>query len=222
MQDALQREQTDGEQQDRQERSLARQSPRGGAVRASTVDLDDVPIYSSTGVRKIPMGKSGQYWIEIQEELDFGQQTILDNASVIGVQREQADTGAEPGQTVRLDLTRQRFLLCATWLTRWEIPLDKNKKRVNLPRHINDRVDVLKRLNPTWGDAIVAAITEHVAAKQEQEEEAQNAADEEAGIDMEGTEDTHDSPPGRSLNGASVVASSSSVSSYSQDGPSGS
>ena len=199
------------ERQEQGTRALARTGGERDGL--SPIDLDDTPVYASTSIRRIPMGKSGKYWIEIQEELDFGQQTILDNASVIGVQREQANEGSEPGQTVRLDLTRQRFLLCATWMTRWSLPPDANGKDIRLPRHINDRIEVLKRLNPAWGDAIVAAITEHVAARQAEEEAAQTAADEEAGIDVEAREvDQDDIPPERGrLNGESTGGSTSYV-----------
>jgi hypothetical protein len=178
-------------------RALAQTGPGQDRERAvASVDLDDIPIYSSTGTKHIPLGSSGKYWIEIQEELDYGQQTILDNASVIGVQREQATTGEDANQTVRLDLTRQRFLLCATWIVRWNVPNDKNDKPIRWPRHVNDRVNVMKSLHPAWGDAIVAAITEHVAEKQELQQQAQEEADAEAGIDADAREvDPDDSPP---------------------------
>jgi hypothetical protein len=191
MQDTMERTE---DRQEQESRALARTGPGRDMQRASVVDLDDVPIYASTGTKRIPLGRSGKFWIEIQEELDFGQQTILDNASVIGVQREQSQAGGDAASTVRLDLTRQRFLLCATWLVRWNLPPDKNGKEVRLPRHVNDRIEVMKRLNPVWGDAIVAAITEHVAEKQEAAQVAQDEADEEAGIDVEARE-VEDSPP---------------------------
>lgn len=185
------------ERQEQGSQALARTGPSAGrdSVRTQTVDLDDVPVYASTGTRRIPMGRSGQHWIEIQEELDFGQQTILDNASVIGIQRGQTTEGEEASQTVRLDLTRQRFLLCATWLVRWNLPADKNGKEIKLPRHINDRIETMKRLSPQWGDAIVAAITEHVAQRQELAQAAQDAADAEAGIDTDEEEDREEIPP---------------------------
>lgn len=201
------------EQQERTDRALARQEQ--GLQRAYSVDLDDVPIYASTGTKRIPLGKSGKYWIEIQEELDFGQQTKLDNASVIGVMREQASTGDDASQTVRLDLERQRYLLCATWLVRWNVPSDKNQKTVALPRHVNDRINAIKHLHPRWGDAIVAAITEHVAALQELEEVAQENADRAAGIDPEDRDDQEGDeldPPVLSLNGESGVGVSSRTS----------
>lgn len=193
------------------ERALARRDDRRErAPRRPGIDLDDVPIYASTGVRKLPLGRNGRYWIEIQEELDFGQQTILDNASVIGVQREQMEASAEAGQTVRLDLTRQRFLLCAIWLTRWSLPKDEEGREIRLPRNVNDRVETLKRLSPKWGDAIVGLITEYIAEQQDREVEAQRAADEEAGIDAEAHET--EPAPKRSRNGASGATRSLSTS----------
>jgi hypothetical protein len=190
--------------QDQQTRALAPSAPRDVEIR-SGMDLDDVPIYASTGVKHIKMGSSGKYWIEIQEELDFGQQTILDNASVIGVQREQGASVEDANQTVRLDLTRQRFLLCATWLVRWNVPPDQDGKPIRLPRHINDRITTMKRLHPLWGDAIVEKITEHVAAKQELQQKVQEEADADAAIDAESEEvNPNDIPPTETrLNGSS-------------------
>lgn len=165
--------------------------------------LDDQPIYASTGTRTVKMGQKG-YFVEFLEELDFGQQTILDNASVVGVLREQSESSGQSGQTVRLDLTRQRFLLCGTYITRWKVPPDRNGREMKWPRHINDRIEMMKRINPKWGDAIVAIITAHVAEKQEEEEAAQKDMDEAAKL-TEDEADRNDNPPQPSQNGAHVV-----------------
>jgi hypothetical protein len=166
--------------------------------------LDDTPVYASTGVRTFKFGRGGKYWIEYLEELDFGQQTVLDNASVVGVLREQSQDQAQAGQTVRLDLTRQRFLLCASYITRWKIPPDRNGREIRWPRHMNDRIETMKHINPKWGDAIVQVITAHVAEQQEEEQAAQ--ADMDAAADLREEEnERNDSPPQPSQNGAHVV-----------------
>lgn len=206
---------TDERTEDRQERmgrALVQQDRAGGTIAARRKrNLEDIPSYASTGTIRIPLVDSGKYWIEIQEELDFGQQTILDNASVIGVQREQMESTAEAGQTVRLDLTRQRFLLCAVWLVAWNIPPDADGRPMRLPRHINDRITMIKGLHAKWGDAIVESITEHVAALQEREEEAQRFEDEKQGIDTIDVDPSDpESDPKVSSNGEyDAVASSS-------------
>jgi len=186
-------------------------------TRAQRIDLDDVPIYASTGTIRIPIGSRG-WWIELKQELDFGEQTILDNASVIGVQREQLESTADAGQTVRLDLTRHRFLLCAIWLVGWSLPMDEDNKQIRFPRHINERIETIKALNPRWGDIIVEVITEHVAAQQEEEEAAQRAADEEAGMDPDHGGEPDDNPPGRSRNGESDGTNLPLTSAYSPAG----
>jgi hypothetical protein len=162
--------------------------------------LEETPVYASTGVHRVDFGTSGKYWIEIQEELDYEQQTILDNASVIGVQREQMESTAEAGQTVRLDLARQRFLLCAVWITRWSVPKDRRGNEIRWPRHINDRILAVKRLNRKWGDAITQVITEYVAKQQEEEEAAQADADDALQF-MDEDEGEDDSPPQPTANG---------------------
>jgi hypothetical protein len=198
------------------ERSLAvAEKPRPALTRAQRIDLDDIPIYASTGTHRIPIGQRG-FWIEIKQELDFGEQTILDNASVIGVQREQLESTSDAGQTVRLDLTRHRFLLCAIWLVGWSLPPDEAGKSIRFPRHVNERIETIKALNPHWGDIIVEVITEHIAAVQEADEVAQRAADEEAGMDTERGDD--DNPPGRPLNGEFDGTSLPSTSAYSPAG----
>jgi len=201
-------------------RALATRRNQRDAQRLSDMNfdyLDDTPIYASTGVKTVKLGGKG-HWIEFLEELDFGQQTVLDNASVIGVLREQAQEAANAGQTVRLDLTRQRFLLCATYITRWNVPKDRNGREIRWPRHINDRIDTMKRINPRWGDAIVQIITAHVAEKQEEEQAAQ--ADMDAAIDLRNDEDDrNDSPPQQSQNGAHVVDAQPSQSASSPAGP---
>lgn len=192
-------------------RALAVQQ-RAALTRAQRIDLDDIPIYASTGTLRIPIGQRG-YWIELKEELDFGEQTILDNASVIGVQREQLESTSDAGQTVRLDLTRHRFLLCAIWLVGWNLPPDEANKPIRFPRHVNERIETIKALNPQWGDIIVEVITEHIAAQQEDEEAAQKAADDAAGMDPEGSaQEPDESPPGRLLNGEYVETTSPSTS----------
>ena len=197
-------------------RALAVRPPRPALTRAQRIDLDDIPIYASTGTIRIPIGQRG-YWIELKEELDFGEQTILDNASVIGVQREQLESTADAGQTVRLDLTRHRFLLCAIWLLNWSLPPDEDGRPIRFPRHINERIEAIKALNPRWGDIIVEVITEHIAAQQEDEEAAQRAADDEAGIDPDHRE-IDDNPPGRTRNGESDEINLPSTSVYSPVG----
>jgi hypothetical protein len=189
-------------------RALATRRQRQDSALRNIASLEDTPIYASTGVRRVTLGNSGKYWVEFLEELDFGQQTLLDNASVIGVLREQAQQDADAGQTVRLDLTRQRFLLCATYITRWSVPPDRNGREIKWPRHPNDRTETIRHLNPKWGDAIVAIITEHVADKQEEEQAAQDDMDEAAGLVQE--EDRDDNPPVPSQNGAHVVDAQSS------------
>lgn len=187
-------------------RAIATREQQQAIQRVTDLDfsfLDDTPIYASTGVRKVKLGNKG-HWIEFLEELDFGQQTILDNASVVGVLREQAQEAAQAGQTVRLDLTRQRFLLCATYITRWNIPKDRNGREIKWPRHPNDRIETMKRINPKWGDAIVTIITTHVAEQQEAEDAAQKDMDAAARLTEDG-EDRNDNPPRQSQNGALVV-----------------
>lgn len=199
------------DEQVQEERALARRDGQGANAQKRKRNLENIPVYASTDIRRIDLTDDKRYWIEIQEELNFGQQTRLDNASVIGVMREQAAVGEDAAQTVRLDLEKQRYLLCATWLVRWNLPADANGKPIRLPRHVNERIEAIKNLHPAWGDAIVESITEHVAARQEAEQEAQDKADEEVGIDTE-DRGNDDSPPARTLNGASVVAASSSPS----------
>lgn len=189
--------------------ALARQSTR----EMRTYDLDDVPIYASTGTRRIRLNKTGTYWIEIKEELDFGEQTILDNASVIGVQREPIGQGSEAGQTVRLDLPRQRFLTCAVWLVGWKLPNDEEGKPIRFPRNLNDRIDTIKALNPKWGEAIIDIISTHVVQQTEAEEAAQMKADQDAMMEKseefvgENENGESDSAPQQSISGEfSVVA----------------
>lgn len=198
------------QEQQPETRSQALATRRKQEVAKSYDYLDDTPIYASTGVITKKLGASGKYWLEIREQLDFGEQTILDNASVIGVQREQVEAVANAGQTVRLDLTRQRLLLCALYITRISVPPDRRGNAIKWPRHINERIEVIKHLNPKWGEAIIEIITEHVAALQEEDEAAQADADEAAGLMNDGEED--DSPPSLSQNGSSVVEGQSSLS----------
>jgi pimeloyl-CoA synthetase len=200
-------------QETRDETALAVTSKLDAVMRrAAEFDLSDAKSYASTGAVRIPFG-DGTYWIEIKEELDFGEQTILDNASVVGVQRDALNeaSGEGGGQTVRLDLTKHRFLQCAIWLLRWNIPPDENGKPIRLPRHINDRITTLKSLSSKVGDAIVAVIAEYIVSQQEDEEEAQAKQDKHAEIDEDGDDEgTDEIPPAHSQNGAHVVAATSS------------
>lgn len=185
-------------------------------ARMKVYDLSDVPIYASTGTRVIPLGKDKRgrdYFIEIKEELDFGEQTILDNASVIGIQRERTAGVDDAASTVRLDMTRQRFLLCAVWIVNWRVPNDDNDKPIRWPRNPNDRIEAIKALNPKWGDAIVEIIAAHVAERTQEENEAQEEADKDAMMDAptehDGTPEGEAPKPSPSLDGEFAVVGSS-------------
>lgn len=205
------------------ENGLAVRGDGPGALARVKLDLDDVPSYTDMSTTKYPMGGSGKYWIELKNQLEFGEQTVLDNASVIGVLREQAGQGGDSNQTVRLDMAKQRLLMCAIWLNRWNIPLSPRKKEIALPRNINDRVETIRHLNPDWGDAIAEKIAAHIAERQPVDAETERIADERAGIMPEdvvvmGGAEERDSPPEAIPNGSPVIDAQSSQSSSSPVG----
>jgi hypothetical protein len=128
-------------------------------------------------------------------KLDFGEQSILDNAAIRGVQRNELQdmaTGGETGQTVLINLSRQRFLLLSLYIVGWNLH-DRRGVPVKLPRTVDERERLFKRMRPAWGDAMVDMVTKHIQERAEKMAAAEQIVERDMGI-MSAPEDEERDP----------------------------
>lgn len=128
-----------------------------------TVDFAELDIFVDPSTVEIPIPNSGGKVIVIKRVLDYGEQSTLDNISIRGIQqRDVNQIAAEGGQTVLLDLARQRLYTIAHRLVGWNIT-DRRGRPVKLPRTTEERIRLFRRMHPMWGAMIHDLIVKKVA-----------------------------------------------------------
>jgi hypothetical protein len=160
-------------------------------VKPNFAELD---IFAETGTTKLYFDGTDNY-ILVRDELDFGEQSILDNAAIRGVQRNELQdmaTGGETGQTVLINLSRQRFLLLSLYIVGWNLH-DRRGVPVKLPRTVDERERLFKRMRPAWGDAMVDMVTKHIQERAEKMAAAEQIVERDMGI-MSAPEDEERDP----------------------------
>lgn len=141
--------------------------------------LDDASafeFYASAETTTLYLDSQQRLWVRLKRELDFGQQNELDNASVTGFSAQQARARAQVGQTlIHTDMGRQRLLKLALYIDDWNFP-GPDGKTLKWPRHISERVGVLRRMNARLATAILQEIDRLIAEQNERLEQEGYAA----------------------------------------------
>lgn len=164
------------------------------------VNLADLPLFSTPGTTKLFV-EGTDFWVEVKDDLDFGEQSILDNASIRGVQREALTEFSEAGNTVIVDLSKQRFLLLALYIVAWNF-VDPMGRDIKLPRPVDERIKLFRRMNPAWGDALVDMVTRHAERRQQDTETIEKALDDGSGPPAE--DDREEAPKDFHANNSSA------------------
>lgn len=127
----------------------------------SEPEMVDIFTTDSTVPFKIP---GTTFTVLLQKELDWGEQLELEAAALRGLERKDLETAANQGQTLILDISKQRILSLALRVRRWNVrrenPTTRQWEAVPLPASLPDRILVMKRLRPKWARAIAAKIEE--------------------------------------------------------------
>ncbi|MCC7372533.1 MAG: hypothetical protein IT306_29235 [Chloroflexi bacterium] len=92
------------------------------------------------------------FWVELNRELDYGQESELEGAAI-------RDVGVDGNGQMRAEfsLNGQRGLMLALYIADWNLVSPKGKP-VPLPDNLAERQKAVLRLRPAWGKRIVAEI----------------------------------------------------------------
>jgi hypothetical protein len=136
------------------------------------------------------------YKVALRRELDWGEQLELESAALRGIEREQLEDAASGKQTIILDIRKQRLLMLAIRIRRWNVkrfnPVTKEMEPVRLPSHISERIDVMRRLKPKWARVLIDKV---------EELDKENAGAEPAMPELIAPSGEDESPPKAMLNG---------------------
>lgn len=94
---------------------------------------------------------SARIWVRLLNELDFGQQSELDAASIRGVTMQDAQDAVAQGRLMVFDLGHQRRLKLAVYIDDWNLPH-------KWPAKLDERYQLVKRLKPRWATLIMEQI----------------------------------------------------------------
>ena len=98
-------------------------------------------------------------WIDFRKELSWGEESELNGAMIRGVEREQLVRASEvtdekERMTTLIDVRHQRLLRAAVYIYAWNIPQRRDGTVRALPNEIQQRMAILSKLRPEWGDMI--------------------------------------------------------------------
>jgi hypothetical protein len=145
--------------------ALARPEPR-----ISLAEITD--IFATEEVIRLPLG--GPHWIDVKRELNYGERTEIESASIRGMQREALTEASQAGNTFLLDLGRQRFLMLALYIVRWSFTEPGTGKPVIIPSDLGERIAFFRNLQGKVGEALRNAVEDHhnkMMAEEAQEEQ---------------------------------------------------
>lgn len=131
-------------------------------------------IFATEDVIRIPLG--GSHWIDVKSELNYGERTEIESASIRGMQREALTEASLAGNTFLLDLGRQRFLMLALYIVRWSFTEPGTNKPVLIPTDLGERIAFFRNLMGKVGEALRNAVEEHHNAVMALEAEEEIAA----------------------------------------------
>lgn len=160
--------------------------PTNGTAIATRPAADDKPdfgkislaqindIFATEETTRIPL-PDGQ-WIDVKRELNYGERTEIESASIRGMQREALTESSIEGNTFLLDLGRQRFLMLSLYITRWSFCEPGTTKPILIPGDLGERIAVMKNLGGPVGEVLRIAVEWHhrklIAAETEEDEVA--------------------------------------------------
>jgi hypothetical protein len=134
-----------------------------------TPEIDVFDIFASAETTTVYLDPERRLWVRLLNELDFGQQSELDAASIRGVTMQEATAATQEGRLMVFDLGHQRRLKLSLYIDDWGLPH-------KWPAKTDERYQLVKRLKPRWATLILEQIErlERVAAGEQSEESVQD------------------------------------------------
>lgn len=123
-----------------------------------TVLIDEIDFFATDETVKLPL--TDRYWVRLKRQLDYGEQSELEGSLIRGMTSDQVERSMERGGDLLVtDFGRVKLLRMALYIDEWNLP-GKNGATVRLPARIDERIKVIRSLNPKWAAKIVAKIDE--------------------------------------------------------------
>lgn len=99
-------------------------------------------------------------WVRLKKELDYGEEQELNTALVTGYSTDQLRAAAAAGQTItHTNSGRYMLMRVALYIDDWNV-LGRDKTTVRLPRQMDERVKVIRRMSKPLAAIIEAKIAE--------------------------------------------------------------
>jgi hypothetical protein len=117
-----------------------------------------IDLWASDAVRRIEL--TGDWWVEIKEELDHGEEQALQGTILKGMTKEQIlkAAGQDDDTVLPPEVAAWQLMMIALYLVDWNFK-DRAGRPVALPAGPNDRIKLIKSLKPAWGTRLFQEIT---------------------------------------------------------------
>lgn len=166
-----------------------------------TINFAELDLFADAGTTKLAIPNS-DFHIIVKNELDFGEQATLDSISIRGIQRTDLD-GMDSNSMVVLDVAKQRLYNLAMYIVGWNFTT-KRGDTVRLPRTLEERVKLFRRMNAIVGQQLTNMIQKHIDTQAEQMKRVEAAEEHRMGI-MAPVDEEDRGAPKLSRSGASAT-----------------
>ncbi len=123
--------------------------PRSNGTPEAELSVFD--FFASAETTTVYLDPERKLWVRLLKELDFGQQSELDAASLRGVTMADARDAVDQGRMMVFDLGHQRRLKLSLYIDDWSLPH-------RWPAKLDERYQLVKRLKPRWAQTIMTEI----------------------------------------------------------------
>jgi hypothetical protein len=202
---ALDRDDLDGVE-DGSESEDGPQASRNEGLDIYSINFAEMDLFASPSTTRLDIPNS-DFYVLVKNELDFGEQATLDSISIRGIQRNDLE-GMESNSMVVLDVAKQRLYNLAMHIVGWNFRTPdrggKKGQEVKLPRTLEERVKLCRRMNAVLGQALTELIQKHIDDHAQQMKRIEAADEHRMGL-MPPAEDEQDAAPKHTLSGASAT-----------------
>jgi len=174
---------------------------RNEGIDFDTINFAELDLFADAGTTRLALPNS-DFHITVKNELDFGEQATLDSISIRGIQRTDLD-GMDSNSMVVLDVAKQRLSNLAMYIVGWNFST-KRGEPVRLPRTLEERVKLFRRMNAIVGQQLTNMIQKHIDTQAEQMKRVEAAEEHRMGIMPMGDEEDRGAPK-PSLSGMSAT-----------------
>lgn len=129
-----------------------------GKVAEATANALDISACFA-GDETVRVSLSAKLWVKLKTELDYGEEQLLNNQLLKGYSQDKLRQTADSGQslTYLTDSAAYNLMRLALYVVDWNLP-NKEGVTVRVPRNLDERVAIMKRLSQPIAGAIQAEI----------------------------------------------------------------